>query len=114
MHVEVESSRSVELQGGSGTEGSGFYLNQTGRWWWFDDDEEEDDADDSSWADWIASGVSNAVGTVVLGAAEIGEFLGPSVIGYDVFVNDHKTTTQRPTTTEGSGLSGGPNIFNYG
>ena len=78
-NTEVESSgdSAHELLDGSGIEGSGFYSNLTGRWWWFDDDEEDEEADESSWADWILSKVSNTVKVVVLGAAEMGEFIGP-------------------------------------
>ena len=79
LSTEIESSGDLahDLLDGSGIEGSGFYSNLTGRWWWFDDDKEDEEADESSWADWILSKVSNTVKVVVLGAAEMGEFIGP-------------------------------------
>ena len=107
---EVESSGS-ELEGRSGFEGSGFYSNQTGRWWWFGDDdeeeEEEEDADESTWTEWIVSGVvSNTLelgGQVVVGAVSgVGNYISDGLFG-----DDDEPTTQRPTTTEGSWLLGG-------
>ena len=107
-NAEVESSGSVyELDGRSSIEGSGFYSNQTGRWWWWgDDDEEEEDADESSWTEWIVSGVvSNTLalgGQVVVGAVSgVGNYISEGIFGAD-----DETTTQPPTTTEGSWLGG--------
>ena len=107
-NTEVESSGSAyELGGRSSIEGSGLYSNQTGRWWWFgDDDEEEEDADESSWTEWIVSGVvSNTLalgGQVVVGAVSgVGNYISEGIFGAD-----DETTTQPPTTTEGSWLGG--------
>ena len=108
-NTEVESSGlAYELDGRSGIEGSGFYSNKTGRWWWFgDDDEEEEEADESTWTEWIVSGVvSNTLelgGQVVVGAVSgVGNYISDGLFG-----DDEETTTQRPTTTEGSWLLGG-------
>ena len=107
-NAEVESSGSVyELDGRSSIEGSGFYSNQTGRWWWWGDDEEEEETEESSWTEWIVSGVvSNTLelgGQVVVGAVSgVGNYISDGLFG-----GDDETTTQRPTTTEGSWLLGG-------
>ena len=109
-NTEVESSGlAYELDGRSGIEGSGFYSNKTGRWWWFGDDEEEEEeeADESTWTEWIVSGVvSNTLelgGQVVVGAVSgVGNYISDGLFG-----DDEETTTQRPTTTEGSWLLGG-------
>ena len=106
-NTEVESSGSAyELDGRSSIEGSGFYSNQTGRWWWFGEEEEEE-ADESSWTEWIVSGVvSNTLelgGQIVGGAVSgVGNYISDGIFG-----DDDETTTQRPTTTEGSWLLGG-------
>lgn len=107
-NTEVESSGSAyELDGRSSIEGSGFYSNQTGRWWWFGEEEEEEEADESSWTEWIVSGVvSNTLelgGQIVGGAVSgVGNYISDGIFG-----DDDETTTQRPTTTEGSWLLGG-------
>jgi len=107
-NTEVESSGSAyELDGRSSIEGSGFYSNQTGRWWWFGEEEEEEEVDESSWTEWIVSGVvSNTLelgGQIVGGAVSgVGNYISDGIFG-----DDDETTTQRPTTTEGSWLLGG-------
>lgn len=125
--TEIESSGSTDawnsetysnLEEGSGIEGSGFYSNKTGRWWWWnndDEEEEEEEANDSTWTEWVISGVvSNTLelgAQVVSGAVSgVGNYISDGLFGDD----DEQPTTQRPTTTEGSWLLGGfiSNILN--
>ena len=125
--TEIESSGSTDawnsetysnLEEGSGIEGSGFYSNKTGRWWWWnndDEEEEEEEANDSTWTEWVISGVvSNTLelgAQVVSGAVSgVGNYISDGLFGDE----DEQPTTQRPTTTEGSWLLGGfiSNILN--
>ena len=125
--TEIESSGSTDawnsetysnLEEGSGIEGSGFYSNKTGRWWWWnndDEEEEEEEANDSTWTEWVISGVvSNTLelgAQVVSGAVSgVGNYISDGLFGDD----NEQPTTQRPTTTEGSWLLGGfiSNILN--